>query len=65
MAPNIEQTINFPYEYLTKEHLVIDLIYNPEKTKFLEHSENHGAMILNGSSMLREQAIQSWKIWTT
>jgi shikimate 5-dehydrogenase len=45
--------------------LVIDLIYNPAKTKFLEYSENHGAMILNGSSMLREQAIQSWKIWTT
>ena len=64
MAPDIEQTINFPYEYLTKEHLVIDLIYNPAKTKFLEHSEKNGAITLNGSSMLREQAIQSWKIWT-
>ena len=65
MAPNIEQTVNFPYKHLTKEHLVIDLIYNPSKTKFLEKSENSGAIILNGSSMLREQAVQSWKIWTT
>jgi len=65
MAPNIEQTVNFPYQHLTKEHLVIDLIYNPSKTKFLEKSENSGAIILNGYSMLREQAVQSWKIWTT
>ena len=64
MAPHFEETIHFPYVHLTKDHLVIDLIYNPSKTKFLEHSERHGAMILNGSSMLREQAIQSWKIWT-
>jgi shikimate dehydrogenase len=64
MAPHFEETIHFPYIHLTKDHLVIDLIYNPSKTKFLEYSERHGAMILNGSSMLREQAIQSWKIWT-
>jgi shikimate dehydrogenase len=64
MVPNVNERIPFPYPDLTTEHLVIDLIYNPQKTKFLEQAELNGAMILNGSSMLREQAMQSWKIWT-
>jgi shikimate dehydrogenase len=45
--------------------LVIDLIYNPAKTKFLEEAEKNGATILNGESMLKEQALKSWEIWTS
>ena len=61
--PLINDEVFFPYEHLSEEHLVIDLIYNPSKTIFLEKSENNGAQILNGSSMLREQAMKSWQIW--
>jgi shikimate dehydrogenase len=42
---------------------VIDLIYNPEKTKFLELAEKNGATILNGYSMLQQQALKAWEIW--
>jgi len=42
---------------------VIDLIYNPEKTLFLERAQNHQATILNGASMLKEQAMESWRLW--
>lgn len=61
--PNIEDTIPFPYQYLTLDHLVVDLIYNPAKTKFLENAEKMGATILNGEAMLKHQALRSWKIW--
>ena len=62
--PSINDQVFFPYEHLSEDHLVIDLIYNPSKTVFLEKSETQGAQILNGSSMLREQAMKSWKIWS-
>ena len=61
--PNMDECIDIPFEYLTAEHLVVDLIYNPAKTTLLQRAEAAGATILNGSSMLREQALKSWKIW--
>lgn len=63
--PNVNESIDIPFEFLTTEHLVVDLIYNPSKTKFLQNSEKFGATILNGESMLKEQALQAFKIWTS
>lgn len=61
--PMVDECPSFPFEFLTNEHLVIDLIYNPAKTKFLQQAESQGATILNGESMLREQALKSWEIF--
>ena len=61
--PNVEDHISIPFQHLTADHLIIDLIYNPEKTKFLELAEANGATILNGEAMLKHQALHSWKIW--
>mgnify|MGYP002632018210 CR=1 FL=1 len=61
--PNVDESIDFPFQFLTKDHLVVDLIYNPAKTKFLQKAEEVGATILNGESMLKEQALKAWEIW--
>lgn len=61
--PNINEVIQFPYPYLGPEHLVIDLIYNPEETHFLKESKKYHARIMNGLIMLREQAKESWNFW--
>ncbi len=61
--PNVDNCIDIPFENLTEDHLVIDLIYNPARTNFLLKSEQNGATTLNGLSMLREQALKSWVIW--
>lgn len=61
--PAIDDCVPFPFEFLTADHLVIDLIYNPEQTKFLKESAKAGATTLNGLSMLREQALKAWQIW--
>lgn len=63
--PNIDITFQFPFEYLTKEHLVVDLIYNPIETLFLKKSKEFGATILNGETMLHQQALKAWEIWNT
>lgn len=42
---------------------VIDLIYNPEKTLLLAKAEQSGCRIVNGMTMLHQQALKSWEIW--
>jgi shikimate dehydrogenase len=63
MYPKTNQFPPIPYEFLTSEHICIDLIYNPERTLFLQKAENHGAKIMNGYAMLIEQAERAWDIW--
>lgn len=63
--PMVDDFHEIPFSALAEDHLVVDLVYNPVKTKFLELAEAEGAMVLNGLSMLREQALKSWKIWTS
>jgi shikimate dehydrogenase len=63
MFPNSDNLIDIPYEFLTKKHLIIDLIYNPSETLFLKKSRESGAIVLNGDSMLHQQALKSWELW--
>ena len=62
-SPNVEAFPLIPYQWITREHLLYDLIYNPEKTAFLAKGEAQGATILNGYPMLVLQAEAAWKIW--
>jgi shikimate dehydrogenase len=64
-SPNVDICPEIPYEFLTKDQLVFDLIYNPEKTLFLQKSEQQGAMIQNGKEMLVFQAEKAWEIWNS
>lgn len=63
MYPNVVDCFPFPFEHLSEDHLVVDIIYNPIQTKFLEQAKQAGAQILNGESMLKQQALMAWKIW--
>ena len=42
MYPNVNEYPPIPYEAITGEHLLYDLIYNPEKTVFLQKGETAG-----------------------
>lgn len=63
MYPNVMESPDLPYQYLTSEHYLYDLIYNPSKTLFLEEGEKKGAATENGHDMLIIQANGSRKIW--
>jgi shikimate dehydrogenase len=65
MYPKMDEAPPIPYNFLTPQHLLFDLIYNPEKTLFLEKGEEHGAQIANGKEMLLLQAEESWRIWNS
>lgn len=61
--PNIENAPEIPYEFITNQHILFDLIYNPEKTLFLKKGEARGATIINGYKMLVLQAERAFQIW--
>lgn len=65
MFPHTEECPDIAYTAMTKQHLLYDLIYNPEKTRFLQKGEQQGATIKNGYEMLLLQAQESWHIWNT
>ncbi len=62
--PNILDKPPIPYEFIGPEHLLFDLIYNPEKSAFLQEGEIRGATFSNGLGMLELQAEKAWEIWT-
>lgn len=61
--PNIDISANIPYRGITNKHILFDLIYNPDETKFLKQGKDRGAIIINGLNMLKLQAEKSWSIW--
>ncbi|WP_282073845.1 shikimate dehydrogenase family protein [Polaribacter atrinae] len=62
-SPNTEKCPDIPYQFITENHLLYDLIYNPEVTTFLAKGKVQGATIKNGYEMLQLQAEESWRIW--
>ncbi len=48
---------------IQKAQILYDLIYNPERTKFLKVGEKYGLRIINGFSMLLYQGVKAQEIW--
>jgi shikimate dehydrogenase len=63
MYPNMEECPPLPYQALTPQHYLFDLIYNPERTLFLKRGAERGAEVENGHEMLILQAEEGWRIW--
>jgi shikimate dehydrogenase len=63
MFPDTEQCPAIPYQYLTENHFLYDLVYNPEETLFMRRGRQMGASVHNGLQMLHLQADKAWEIW--
>ena len=63
MYPHVDQCPDIPYELLTADHYLFDLVYNPERTLFTERAATMGAHTLCGLDMLYAQAESAWLIW--
>lgn len=61
--PNVEDSVQIPFEGIGENHLVIDLVYNPEYSKFIKKAAEKGAKTVNGLYMLEQQAEKAWEIW--
>lgn len=65
MAPLADEFPNIPFEGITADHFLFDMVYNPEQTVFLKKGKQYGAITENGLNMLNLQAQQSLQIWQT
>lgn len=63
MYPKVDFCPNIPYDSLTPNHLLYDLLYNPNETLFMKKGEARGAVTKNGLEMLLLQAFAAWEIW--
>ena len=63
MFPKVDECPAIPYEYLTPNNLLYDLVYNPETTLFMKKGALQGSVVKNGLEMLYLQAIASWEFW--
>lgn len=63
MWPDTDSFPPVPYALIRPETLCIDLTYNPAVTAFMSRCARQGAAVMNGLTMLRHQAEESWRIW--
>ena len=63
MYPKVNECPEIPYEHLTPNHLLYDLLYNPDETLFMKRGKEQGAEVKNGLEMLLLQAFAAWEIW--
>lgn len=64
MYPHTDECPALPYDALTEDHLLYDLVYNPEETLFMRRGRERGATVKNGLEMLHLQALAAWDVWT-
>jgi shikimate dehydrogenase len=62
--PKVAECPQLPYEALTSQHYLYDLVYNPAETLFMRNGLMAGAQVKNGLEMLELQAEASWEIWS-
>lgn len=65
MHPLEEEFPQLPYQNLSSRNILIDLIYNPKETLFLEFGRAFDANTFNGHTMFVMQARKSWEIWNS
>ena len=65
MYPDVDSCPAIPYDALTPDHVLYDLVYNPPETRFMALGKKKGAKVINGLQMLHLQAERSWKIWNS
>ena len=63
MYPKNDTYPYIPYNLITPDHILYDLVYNPEETLFLQKGKEQGAKTKNGLEMLHLQALRAWEIW--
>ena len=63
MHPNIAH-LSFPLDYLNPDTIVMDIIYNPLKTRLLKEAQSKGCRTIDGLSMFLHQGAHQFRLWT-
>ncbi len=63
MFPDTDAFPMIPYDGLTSQHFLFDLIYNPDETLFLKFGKENSCTVMNGLEMLHGQADKALEIF--
>ncbi len=63
MDPNIDE-MPIKKEYLQKDMVIMDIVYNPLKTRLLKEAEDIGCITIGGVSMFVHQGVAQFELWT-
>lgn len=63
LHPNCEDVIIEDENFYRKVEIGVDLIYNPEQTKFMRLLQKEGKQVMNGLKMLLYQGIIAYEYW--
>ena len=64
LAPNEKET-PLDARFLRAEHIVFDIVYNPEETRLLREAKAVGAVTISGQTMFKAQALEQIRLWET
>jgi shikimate dehydrogenase len=64
MHPREDTCPDFPFDCLRPGQVVVDLVYNPPRTLFMERAARSGARVYNGLGMLLYQGVLAFELWT-
>jgi len=63
MFPHTDARPDINFGLLNENHVLFDLVYNPEMTLFLRSGAERGCKVITGLKMLHSQAERAWQIW--
>ena len=63
MLPHANETL-LTSKDIPENSIVLDLVYNPPKTKLLREAERAGAKIISGIEVLIHQGARAFELWT-
>lgn len=63
MTPDIDKMAVEP-EHITRDMVVMDIVYNPLKTRLLKEADKKGCVTVDGVSMFVHQGVAQFEMWT-
>lgn len=63
LHPHVDAAVIEDTDFYKKVSVGIDLIYNPEVTKFMRYVRENGGRAYNGLKMLLYQAVDAYELW--
>jgi shikimate dehydrogenase len=64
MYPNIHESPISDAQWISKDHIVFDVIYRPITTRLLNESKKNGARTIGGLEMFIQQGAAAFELWT-
>ncbi len=59
----VNEVPQLPYDAISAEHLIFDVVHTPAQTQFMKLAQEKGATVVGGRTMFVKQAEETWKIW--